>query len=139
MSTQPLLPHGFKKPGIILLVPTLLLSIMFLWGLHVPAGLEIQLAGNNTEDLVAILLMVALFFTGFSREKTEDEMIMQLRLNSLLKSVYINYTMLLASFLLLDTITLLNIFILSMFSILLLYIIIFNSIIYYNSKKTTYD
>ena len=139
MSTQPLLPHGFKKPGIILLVPTLLLSLMFFWGIHVPAGLQIQIGGNNTEDLVAILLMIALFFTGFSREKTEDEMIMQLRLNSLLKSVYINYALLLGSFLLLDAITLLNIFILSIFSILLLYIIIFNFIIYPNSKKPTYD
>ena len=139
MSTQPLLPHGFKKPGIILLVPTLLLSLMFFWGIHVPAGLQIQIGENNTEDLVAILLMIALFFTGFSREKTEDEMIMQLRLNSLLKSVYINYALLLGSFLLLDAITLLNIFILSIFSILLLYIIIFNFIIYHNSKKPTYD
>lgn len=140
MNTQLLLPNSLKKTGILLLIPALLLSIFFIAGFDLPARLNIYYNHNNiTRDLVAGCLLIACFLTGFSKEKTEDEMIMQLRLNALLWSVYINYAVLLAAFILVDGITFFTILVYHMFSILLLYILIFNVIIYHNSKKTTYE
>lgn len=140
MNTQLLLPNSFKRPGIILLIPALLLSVLFIAGTDLPAWLKIHYNNSDiTRELVAVWLLIACFFTGFSKEKTEDEMIRHLRLNALLWSVYINYAIWMLSFLLVDGIAAITILVYNMFNILLFYIIIFNFIIYRNSKKTTYE
>ena len=140
MNTRLLLPNSFKKAGIILLVPCLILSLISILEIKLPAWLNTYFSNSSSnKDMLAVLLIISLFFTGFSREKTEDEAIMQVRLNSLLWSVYINYTTLLAAYMLLDITIFLTILVYSTFAVLLLYIIIFNLIIYRNSKKALYE
>lgn len=54
---------------------------------------------NRLSSIVGVLFMTGALFVAFSREKTEDEFIAKIRLESLLWATYINYGVLLFCFL----------------------------------------
>lgn len=110
MNTRLLFSHRFRPVGWVLFVPSALLGLAclcleFKWDVFsvtLPAwmpkiGLSSGFFGNNnnlTDELAALGIIGGLILIAFSREKTEDEMISQLRLEALQWSVYANYLVL---------------------------------------------
>ncbi|MDR0954802.1 MAG: hypothetical protein LBM20_05405 [Rikenellaceae bacterium] len=105
MQKNLLLPHGLKKIGWILLIPSLLLGIAYITQLFVP---EILLAGMNLPELssnsfassaeeqwtiiISVLgIVIGVLLVACSRERIEDELTSQIRLNSLLMALYIYF------------------------------------------------
>ena len=139
MKPRYLLPNQFKAAGWILFVPTLLLGIAVVhFQFHID-GLETQSRSsfldsapyNNLTDEVAFTAMLlSCFFIAFSKEKREDEMVSQVRLESLQWSVYVNYILLLiANWFMYDGVFL-AVMIYNMFTILFFFIIRFNMVLY---------
>lgn len=88
---------------------------------------------NVTNTLVGVLFIIGAMMVAFSKEKQEDEFIANLRLSSLLWSVWVNYLLLLVGFLLVYGINFLHIMIYNMFTVLIIFIIRFNYILHKNS------
>jgi uncharacterized RDD family membrane protein YckC len=76
---------------------------------------------------------------SFSKEMQEDEFIANLRLSSLLWSVWVNYIFLLIAFLFIWNFDFLNVVVYNMFTILIIFIIRFNYILYRTSKIMSDD
>ena len=88
---------------------------------------------NVTNTIVGVLFITGALMVAFSKEKLEDEFIANLRLSSLLWSVWVNYLLLLLGFLLVYGINFLHIMIYNMFTVLIIFIIRFNYILHKNS------
>lgn len=150
-----LLPHGYKKIGWILLVPSLIVGIIFVvLDFHLPfeptintfgyfgKGFEIGHAKQPAfrvgaidliPNLVSILLLIGGIFVVFSKEKTEDEFINQIRLHSLQFSVFINYALLLICILCIHGIAFLDVMVYNMFTVIFIYILRFHYLLHNNS------
>lgn len=95
MNKDFLLPYGFKRVGWVLLVPTLALGIYStVHGFDYP-GLEAHASVLNNVAIIGILAGCLLI--SCSRERIEDEMIGQLRLNALLAALYLQVAILIVS------------------------------------------
>ncbi len=115
MNTKFLLPHTYKKLGWWLFFPSLILAILTFFGDYEPEWLEFKVPSlfhddftffsdednkgfkimnltknNMANEIVGVLLLVSCMFLVFAREKDEDEMIMKLRLESLLWATLVN-------------------------------------------------
>ena len=112
MDTKLLLPNRLKRIGWVLFVPCLVFTVLALlevntkinffgddhilsrWTtIKVPSGSSLNaFLGENTSDFAGELLMtltaISFFFVAFSRERTDDEWIMRIRLESLLWAFY---------------------------------------------------
>ena len=100
-----LLPNQFRLIGLLLLAPALLLGWMVLssdfeldflsFRIRESQGdLSNLFSGpveNFTNELAASILLIALFFIGFARLKTEDEYTWKLRLDALIWGIYAYY------------------------------------------------
>ncbi|TKS57051.1 hypothetical protein [Mesohalobacter halotolerans] len=80
---------------------------------------------NIFDDICGVFIIIGGVLLGFSREKIEDEFIMQLRLSSLALAVYVNYGILLLAFLLIHGLDFFTVMIYNMFTLLLIFILIF--------------
>lgn len=92
-----------------------------------------------TNSLVGILFIIGGLMVGFSKEKKEDEFIANLRLSSLLWSVWVNYILLLIAFLFIWNFDFLNVMVYNMFTVLIIFIIRFNYILYRSTTTLTDD
>lgn len=92
-----------------------------------------------TNTLVGVLFIIGGLMVGFSKEKREDEFIANLRLSSLLWSVWVNYVLLLFAFLLIWNFAFLNVMVYNMFTILIIFIIRFNYILHRSTKSMADD
>jgi len=156
MNTKLLLHNRFKRLGWLLLIPATIAGIFLAangfnleWlNMHVFAfwfdngifskGVSfdwVEVKAGNT--LVAVIWLIGALMVGFSKEKQEDEFIANLRLSSLLWSVWINYLLLLLSFIFIYGFPFLNVMVYNMFTVLIIFIIRFNFILYRNSKMAT--
>lgn len=114
MDTKLLLPNRFKRLGWLIFAPALILTILgmlevssalsFFSGDHfLSAWTTIRVAEKGslsefldgpTNDLAGEILMtltaIGFFFVAFSRERTDDEWIMKVRLESLLWAFYVH-------------------------------------------------
>jgi uncharacterized membrane protein YfcA len=81
---------------------------------------------NILNEIIGILVLVSSILVAFSKEKTEDEYISKIRLESLVWAVYLNYGILLFSFLFFYGFSFLWVMIFNMFTILLFFIFRFN-------------
>ncbi len=90
---------------------------------------------NITNTVVGVLFIVGALLVAFSKEKQEDEFIGNLRLSSLMWSVWVNYLLLLAGFLLIYGMSFLHIMIYNMFTVLIIFIIRFNYLLYRSAKS----
>lgn len=153
MKSKLLLPNKFKKVGWIILIPSTIIGLILLSPYH--ELLEINgkafaicvdkfmgdlhyftfVKTNITNTLVGALVIIGALMVGFSKEKVEDEFIANLRLNSLLWAVLVNYMLLLFMFLFIYGLAFLNIMVYNMFTILFLFIGKFNIALYRNSKS----
>ena len=157
MKTKLLLPHKFKKPGWILLIPTTLFGLYIIFsdfefdflnarvftlysneilGESVTMGF---VKTNLTLTVTGIIFIISAFFVAFSREKTEDEFIARIRLESLLWATYINYGILLFCFLFFYDFGFFYVMIFNMFTILLIFIIRFQYLLYRAKKSLSHE
>lgn len=157
MKTKLLLPNKFKTPGWIMLIPTTLfgLYIIFsdfefdflnakvftffsdkIFGESVTMGF---VKTNLTLTVTGILFIISAFFVAFSREKTEDEFIARIRLESLLWATYINYGILLFCFLFFYDFGFFYVMIFNMFTILVIFIIRFQYLLHRAKKSLSHE
>ena len=137
MNSNYLLPHRFRKYGLILLLPAITLGIAALhWDfefafldLPIPEQ-DMILSGseakeNFTNELAMVLILVALVFIAFARETIEDEYVAKLRLDSLLVAVLLNYGIVLLGVIFLYGFTFFYFLVYNMYTVLLLFILRF--------------
>lgn len=157
MKLNYLFPHKYKKIGWFILVPSAiigLISIIYMiepsfLDFKVPSLLIDELFGESSfigfvennllDEIAGVLIIVSALFVAFSKEKTEDEYISKLRLESLVWAVYLNYAILLISILLIFDLSFLWVMIFNMFTILFFFIIRFNWKLYRLKKSALYE
>jgi hypothetical protein len=157
MTTQLLLPHKYKLPGWCILIPATIMGIILSitgfeadW-LHTKVFALIHdsflgksqfftvIHTNVTNTVVGVLFLLGAILVGFSREKTEDEYIARIRLSSLLWAVYVNYILLLLSFIFIYGGAFLTVMIYNMFTVMIIFIARFNFILFKNKSSASYE
>lgn len=165
MKEKFLFPHRFRNiSGLIFLLSLLLLTVFVINGdLFSKINPEVPvfaIAGNGQpvygeysetiilqthwfeliyneilDEILFILLIISGIVYAFSKEKIEDEMIRQIRLESLAWATYFNYFILLACYLLFYGLPFLYVLMIAMFSNLLFFIIRFRWSVYKYNKE----
>ncbi len=157
MKTQYLLPNKFKKTGWLIFIPVTLLGI--LWLIFEPlfeSKLDLlefnvfalvsggilndtdvfQVIENNIlDEFIGVLFIISSIFIAFSKEKTEDEFIAMIRLESLVWATYINYGVLILALIFVYDIPFFWVLVFNMFTTLIFFIIRYNWALN-NSKKS---
>ena len=108
MRTNYLFPYNSRYFGILLIL--IHIPIKLLWDKMYPEGYSHQqgdLSEMTTNFLFSpphlffigttLMVLIGLFLIAFSKERMEDEQIVQLRLDSLRWAIYLNYAILLFS------------------------------------------
>lgn len=159
MKLNYLFPKKFKKIGWLILIPSAIIGLItliydyepFFLDITVPAIFvdEIALSGNKRlfgmvnnnilNEILGILIIISSLFVAFSKEKSEDEYISKIRLESLVWAVYVNYGILLISFIFIFDLSFLWVMIFNMFTVLLFFIIRFNWQISKLKKSAQYE
>lgn len=98
------MPHRFQKAGWAILIPFLILGIICIFWVepsHIFRWLGIQEytgprsftsnADHWVNNILIIGVVIGAFLTTCSRERVEDELTMQLRQQSLMAALWINY------------------------------------------------
>jgi len=146
MDSKFLLPYRFKRIGTIMLFPSVVLGILWCFGLKLDiqapvfsvfgAGDEILtvIHKNIFNEIVAIPLLLSLIVVGFSKEKYEDEYILKIRLDSLVWAIYINYFILFLTIIFVFKDSFTKILIYNMFTMLILFILRFNYLLLQNRR-----
>ena len=143
MKTNYLLPHQLKKIGWFILIIGLLSGIYYLAFNSEPDFLNVtvlSIAGHTTffsltnnnilDEITGLLLITGSIFMAFSKEKSEDELISRIRLESLVWATYINYFILILAILFIYDMTFFWVLVFNMFTILFFFIIRFNWALY---------
>lgn len=104
-KTAYLFPYKTRFLGIVLVLVHI--PIKLLWDHYFPRGYNPHNFVNEDSVLFSpphlffigttLMVLVGLFLIAFSKEKIEDEQIVQLRLDSLRWAIYLNYAILLCS------------------------------------------
>jgi hypothetical protein len=150
MKNSLLLPHRYKRIGIIVLAPSLVLGILVRFfdfqfsfltlniGKTRFNGQNIHLEENInlTDELALTGIITALLFIAFAREKTEDEYIAHTRLESLKWAVLINYLLLLLATWLVHGFAYIDVMMYNMLTVLIIFIVRFNYTLNSNKKIT---
>ncbi|MEK9612393.1 MAG: hypothetical protein VW080_00525 [Flavobacteriaceae bacterium] len=144
MKINYLFPYKFKRLGLWFLFPASIFGLIItlyewdpaLLDWKVPAIFIDQFFGKNQligmvnnnvlNEIVGVLILVSSILVAFSKERVEDEYIAKLRLESLVWAVYVNYAILLVSFLFIFDMSFLWVMIFNMFTILWFFIIRFS-------------
>jgi len=139
MKTNYLLPNRFKKIGWFLFIPGIILGILYLIYEPQPEFLnatvfaiaeslfEFSFIKNNVYDeITALLIIIGAIFIAFSREKSEDEYISRIRLDSLVWATYVNYIVVILAIIFVYDFGFYWVILLNMFTILIFFIIRYN-------------
>jgi hypothetical protein len=141
MDSKLLLPNKYKRIGLILLPPSLLLGILYLYDdlrfefLTIENTAKKGMFGsdiNLTDELALTGTIVSLLFIAFAREKQEDEYIDSIRLKSLKWAVLVNYGLLLLATWLIHGghgFSFLDVMIYNMLTVLIIFIIRFHLVL----------
>jgi len=150
-----LFPNKYKKSGWVILIIASILGIILMFtgfeGLPIHtkafAVFNDEIFGesqfftfintNVTNTIVGSLFIIGAILVGFSKEKYEDEFIANIRQSSLLWAVFVNYILLLISFMFIYGTAFLNVMLYNMFTVLLIFIFRFNFVLYRNLKSNT--
>lgn len=158
MKTKLLFPNRFKLIGWILLVPSTILGILFLFHGYELGFLDVKVFAiyssgdffdphtifgfmkkNITAEVAGVLFIIGAVFVAFSREKQEDEFIAKTRLESLVWATYVNYAILIFCFLFFFDMGFFWVMIINMFTILIFFIIRFYYILYMSKKSLSHE
>lgn len=156
MKINYLFPNKYKRIGFLVLIPTFIIGIIFIFTGYTPDLLELKvptiytkelmgkeyffslIENNILDEILCSLIIISLLFIAFSKEKTEDELIYKIRLESLLWATYVNYSILLFSILFIYDWSFFWVIIINMFTLLFIFIIRFNYHIL-KFKKSAYN
>ena len=112
-----LFPHSFQKWG------------WCIFAIGVIFGIYAMVADYGTSYLVNNIAIIGTvsgaILVTCSREKIEDEMVRQIRLNSLLVALYVNYAVLIICSLFIYGLDFLYVMMYNMFTILLIFMVVF--------------
>lgn len=159
MKTSYLFPYRFKKvSGIVFGIAVILLMALltnfndfeqFQINVKVFAiadtGIKMEpvyfgLTTNNiVDEIILIVLIISGLIYAFSKEKTEDEMVSKIRLDSLVWATYFNYIFILFCYAFIYGFAFLSILIIALFSHLLFFIIRFRWMMYRQNKLSGYE
>ena len=144
MKQNYLLPHGFKRVGLIMLVPFLVACIWLLCGpcegdwfiVNVPALFTLDLASNSewfgmtatdpVNEICMLGLLVSLVFIALSKEKDEDEMTAVVRMQSFVWSFWCTAILMLVAILFVYDLAFMYFAFASVFVCFIMYICKFN-------------
>ncbi|WP_346317070.1 hypothetical protein [Chitinophaga sp. YIM B06452] len=141
MKPKYLLPHLYKKIGWIITIPFLLYGIYsYILGDIFFNNLPFDADSLDSEfpllgTIILIGLLAGLLLVSFSKERTEDEYISRLRMESLQVAVIVNYVLLILAALALFGLDFLSVMVYNMFTILLIFIIRFHFLLYRNKHN----
>ncbi|HSF45246.1 MAG TPA: hypothetical protein VLA58_04525 [Chitinophagaceae bacterium] len=138
MTTKLLLHHKYKRIGLLLLIPSLILGAFCRFGelefpwLNTPwrtgsGFLDGQI--NFTNELALTGVIASLLMIAFAREKQEDEYINAMRLESLQWAVLINYVLLIVATWLVHGFAYIDVMMYNMLTVLIIFIIRFNLVL----------
>lgn len=149
MKVNYLFPSKYKRIGWAILLPTLALGLGYIFTGYQPEFLDVKVPtiytkelfgrqhffsmfqNNILDEILCVMLILSLLFIAFSKEKTEDEFISKIRLESLVWATYVNYAVLLISILFIYDWSFFWVIVINMFTLLFIFIVRFN---YYISK-----
>lgn len=123
-----LFPHSFQRIGWVVFVISAVIGAYILFTDNTDSYLF-----NN---IAIIGTCIGAILATCSREEVEDEMTGQMRLNSLLTALYINYAILIVCSLLIYDLDFLNVMLYNMFTILLIFMVVFRWKIWRVKKAT---
>lgn len=150
MKSSRLLGSNFKWIGLILLIPSLVLGIMFRFfefsfdfltlkaSSHLNLGdksLNLDEQINLTDEFALTGLIVGLLFIAFSREKQEDEFIHHTRLQSWQWAVLVNYSLLLIATWLVHGFNFVDVMMYNMLTVLIIFIVRFHIVLAINKNS----
>lgn len=157
MKLNYLFPHRFKRIGLMILIPFILLGLYIvnydvepeIFDFNVPAIFVDEIFGekfvfgitenNILNELVGVVLILSFLMVAFSKELQEDELIAKIRLESLVWATYVNYAVLLFSMIFIYGMSFLWVMIFNMFTILLFFIVRFNWQVKKLNKTMTHE
>ena len=161
MKSKYLIPYKYKKIGWIVLIPSAVIGLITFYSEYQPDILDFNLPAlfidsggfplskdksklfgmvqnNSLNEIVGVLLIISSLVVAFSKEKLEDEYIANIRLDSLVWAVYVNYGILLLSFIFVFDFSFFRVMVFNMFTLLFFFIIRFNWQISKLKKSVTY-
>ncbi len=158
MKTKLLFPHSCRVIGWFLFVAGILFTMSILTTHYEPTWLEFRvpvLAGdeifgtdrtwfttrknNLADELASLLFLVGGLLVAFSREKTEDEYIARIRLESLVWATYVNYGLLLFAILFVYDMSFYYVMLFNLFTLLIFFIIRFRLVLWGAKKAMNYE
>ena len=157
MKTKFLFPNRYKRVGWILIIPSAILGILYLFfnfefnflNINVFVIYSDELFGdtiwfgfdrnNITSAISMIFFVIGAILVAFSKEKQEDEFIAQTRLESLVWAAYTNYIILIFCILFFYGEGFFYVMIFNMFTILIFFIIRFYYILYITNKSLSHE
>ena len=157
MKLNYLFPHRFKRIGLMILIPFILLGLYIInydvepeiFDFNVPAVFVDEIMGekfvfgmtenNILNEIVGVVLILSFLMVAFSKEKQEDELIAKIRLDSLVWATYENYGVLLLSMIFIYGMSFFWVMIFNMFTILLFFIVRFNWQVKKLNKTMTHE
>ena len=123
-----LFPHSFQRIGWVVFAISAAIGVYILFTDNTDSYLF-----NN---IAIIGISIGAILATCSREEVEDEMTGQMRLNSLLTALYINYAILIVCSLLIYDLDFLSVMLYNMFTILLIFMVVFRWKIWQVKKAT---
>jgi len=153
MKTNYLFPHQFKRIGWFLFIPGVLLGILFLitksdisiLNFKVLSIAEERIFGetvffsitenNILDEITGLLLIIGALLIAFSKEKSEDEFISKIRLESLVWATYINYAILIFTIIFIYDMIFFWVLVFNLFTLLLFFMIRFNWALYKSKNQ----
>lgn len=153
MKTNYLFPNRYKKTGWVLFILGILLGVVYLLAVFMDFEIDLSIidlkvfaiavnrfAGDTSyftvirnevlDEFVCLLIVVGALLVAFSKEKSEDEFISKIRLESLVWATYVNYVILIVSIIFVYEMIFFWVLIFNMFTLLIFFLIRFNWVLY---------
>jgi hypothetical protein len=129
MSNSLLIPNHYKRLGFIILIPFLVLGALCMFRDFNFSWLDIGKSINLTDEIALTGTIAGLLMIAFSKEKTEDEYISTLRLESLQKAVLIHYILLVIATWAVHSLAYIQVMVYNMLTIPIIFIIRFHYVL----------
>ncbi len=134
MKNTFLLPFYFKKIGVCISTVSIPLGVLALFDIEITGSPSYSWIMNYT--LLIVVNTISLLMIGMSKERNEDECIMQIRANSLLLALWVNSAVSLLIALTLYDFDYLRYMALNIFLFMVIYIVVFRvKIAIFNSQN----
>jgi len=153
MKTNYLFSSNFKKIGWFLFVTGIILGLIYFIYQSEPTFLNVNVLTiaeqslfsktsffsitktNLFDEIIGLFLIIGSIFIAFSKEKSEDEFISKIRLESLVWATYINYAILTLTIIFVYDLVFFWVLVFNMFTILIFFIIRFNWVLYKSKNQ----